>query len=134
MSLNTSIIMGRLTKDVEIRSTQSGRAVTRFTVAVDSKYTKDKTNFIPCAAWGKTAEFIGKYFGKGSMICLEGELVTGKYPDKETGKDVYTMDLNVERANFTGERRDSGQPVPQPPQDDGYGDFAAVVDDDELPF
>ena len=109
--LNTAIVMGRITKDIEIK-TVNGKAVTRFTVAVDSKYAKDKSNFIPCTAWGKTAEFIGKYFSKGSMIAIEGEIVTGKY--EKDGRMVYTTDLNVERASFTGERREA-TPHPEPP-------------------
>ena len=138
MSLNTSFLMGRLTKDVELRTTQNGKAFARFTVAVDSKFQKDKTNFIPCTAWGKSAEFIAKYFSKGSLIALEGEIVTGQYQDKD-GKTVYTVEVNVDRASFTGERRDSGQPVPQFNQNQQYTqqqqqNTPFQYEDDELPF
>ena len=120
--------MGRLTKDIEIKTTQTGRAVTRFTIAVDSKHVKDKTNFINCTAWGKTAEFIGKYFGKGSLICVVGEIVTGSYTNG-SGETVYTTEVNVEDVNFTGERRDSGQPKPEYEGPKGF-DYI----DEDIPF
>lgn len=116
--LNTSILMGRLVRDVEVR-TVNGKAVASFTVAVNSKHQKDKSNFIPCTAWGKTAEFIGKYFGKGSMIAIEGEIVTGKY--EKDGRTVYTVEVNVERASFTGERRDV-TPQPEAPESFAWAD------------
>lgn len=128
MSLNNWVGMGRLTKDIEIKQTQTGRAVTRFTLAIDSKHVKEKTNFINCTAWGKTAEFIGKYFGKGSLICITGEIVTGSYTNG-SGETVYTTDVNVEEANFTGERRDSGQ---HKPEYDGPTGFS--IEDDDIPF
>lgn len=122
--LNTAIVMGRITKDIEVR-TVNGKAVTRFTVAVDSKYSKDRTNFIPCTAWGKTAEFIGKYFGKGSMIAVEGEIVTGKY--EKDGRTVYTVELNAERVSFTGERKEV---TPQPEIPSGFAGW----EEDDMPF
>lgn len=114
--INSWVGMGRLTKDVELKQTQSGKTYTRFTVAIDSLWQKDKSNFIACIAWGKTAEFIGKYFRKGSMIALEGEVTTDKY--EKDGRTVYTTDINVSRVSFTGEKATSGQPEPEAP--DGF--------------
>lgn len=105
--MNKSIIMGRLTHNPELRQTQSGISSCRFTVAVNRNYT-DKTSgereadFISCTAWRGTAEFITRYFSKGSMICVEGSLRTGSYQDKNH-PDVthYTTELYVDSAEFT---------------------------------
>jgi single-strand DNA-binding protein len=102
--INKVIIMGRITKDLEIRQSQSGTAVLRFTVAVDrpQKNGEKSTDFISCIAFGQTAEFIGRYFGKGRMIAIEGNIKTGSYQNKN-GETVYTTDVIVERTSFTGE-------------------------------
>lgn len=111
MALNKSIIMGRITHDLEVRQTPSGTAVLQFTVAVDRNYSKDggekQTDFINCVAWRQTAEFIGRYFGKGRMIAVDGRLQTRTYEDKN-GTKHYITELIVENANFTGEKSDGG--------------------------
>ena len=107
--LNRVILMGRITRDLEIRQTPNGNSVLRFTVAVDrpvKQGAEKQTDFISCTAWGQQAEFIGRYFGKGRMIALEGSIRTGSY-DKN-GQTVYTTDVNVERVSFTGEPRQDG--------------------------
>ncbi|MCR5817177.1 MAG: single-stranded DNA-binding protein [Ruminococcus sp.] len=107
--LNRVILMGRITRDLEIRQTPNGNSVLRFTVAVDrpvKQGAEKQTDFISCTAWGQQAEFIGRYFGKGRMIALEGSIRTGSY-DKN-GVTVYTTDVNVERVSFTGEPRQDG--------------------------
>lgn len=108
--LNRVILMGRITKDLEIRQTQSGTSVLRFTVAVDRAPAKQggerQTDFISCTAFGQRAEFIGRYFGKGRMIAIEGNLKTGSY-DKN-GVTVYTTDVWVDSVSFTGEPRQDG--------------------------
>ena len=109
--LNTVTLMGRLTADVDLRSIerkkQDDLLVGSFTVAVDRNYlTKDKereTDFIRCKVFGKTAEFIDDYFKKGSMICVTGRIQTGKYENKD-GDTVYTTDVIVDSAYFTGEK------------------------------
>lgn len=106
--MNVSIIMGRITKDLELRQTTSGTSVLRFTVAVD-RYSKDKendTDFISCIAFGKNAEFIGKWFSKGQMIALEGSIKTGSY--EKDGRKVYTTDIIVNHASFCGDRQTNG--------------------------
>ena len=111
MALNKSIIMGRITHDLEVRQTPSGTAVLQFTVAVDRNYSKDggekQTDFINCVAWRQTAEFIGRYFGKGRMIAVDGRLQTRTYEDKN-GTKHYITELIVENANFTGEPKQGG--------------------------
>lgn len=102
--LNKVIIMGRITKDLEVRQTPSGTAILRFTVAVDRpvKQGEKQTDFINCAAFGQRAEFINRYFGKGRLIAIEGNIRTGNYEDKN-GRTVYTTDIWVDAASFTGE-------------------------------
>lgn len=110
MGLAKAIIMGRITHDLEIRQTPSGVAVLQFTVAVDRNYSKDKekqTDFINCVAWRQTAEFIGRYFGKGRMIAVDGRLQSRTYEDKN-GVKHYLTELIIENANFTGEKSDGG--------------------------
>lgn len=129
--LNQSIIMGRLTKDPETRYIQnSDNSVTRFTVAVERDYKaagedKPKTDYISCIAWNKTGEFIGKYFKKGSMIAVIGSIETGSYTNKD-GEKVYTTDIRVSKASFTGEKREATDKSQFLDVPDGY--------DDEMPF
>ena len=134
--LNSVILMGRLTRDVEIRYSQGNNmAVGRFALAVDRDYQKEgeerQADFINCVAFGKTAEFIGKYFVKGSMLAVSGSILTGSYTNKD-GVKVYTTEVKVDKASFTGEKRADGQQPQQAVDSDGFGN---VPDDlDDLPF
>ena len=94
--MNSVILMGRLTKDPQVSYTGEGKAIARFTVAVDRN--KDQSDFIGCVAFGKTAEIIEKYFAKGKPIALLGHIQTGSY-EKE-GKKVYTTDVIADRVEF----------------------------------
>lgn len=112
--MNKVIIMGRLTADPELRQTQSGIASCRFTVAVNRRFADRNTgerqaDFISCTAWRQTAEFVSRYFKKGSMICVEGSLRTGSYTDRNH-PDVthYTTDVFVDNVEFTGSKAESG--------------------------
>lgn len=109
--MNKVILVGRLTKDVEIR-TSNENAFARFSVAVnrpfknkDGEYDADFPN---CVAFGKTAEFIEKYFHKGDMIGLTGRIQTGSYTNKD-GATVYTTEVAVETAEFVSSKKDSGE-------------------------
>lgn len=112
--MNKVILMGRLTADPELRQSQNGTAVCRFTVAVNRRFT-DKTtgqreaDFINCTAWRQTAEFVHRYFTKGQMICVEGTLRTGSYKDRNY-PDVthYTAEVVVDNAEFTGSKSGNG--------------------------
>ena len=112
--MNTVILMGRLTKDTELKATNSGLSVCRFTVAVDrySKDGEDKTDFINCVAWRKTAELIDNYFSKGQRIALTGSIQTGSYTDKD-GRTVYTTDVLVDKVEFCESKKNSDS-VPAP--------------------
>ena len=132
--LNHTVLMGRLVKDVEIRYAQgSNKAVAKFTVAVERDYKhkdaeRPETDFISCTAFGKTAEFIGKWFKKGSMIAVVGRIQTGSYTNKD-GQKVYTTDVAVEKASFTGESKKDGQP-----SGNGFTPIDEPITDDDLPF
>lgn len=124
-------IMGRITRDLELRYTQSGTAVCQFCVAVTRSF-KDangeyQSDFIDCVAWRNSAEFITKYFSKGAMIALDGELQTRNYTDKDGNKRKAT-ELLVSSAAFTGEKREAAA-KPAPTEDD----YSSISDDD-LPF
>ncbi len=93
-TFNKAILVGRATKDFELKATQSGKQLTRFTLAVTGY--NDSTNFITCIAWGKTAEFLCNYCGKGDLILVEGEITTGSY-EKQDGTKVFTTDISVSR-------------------------------------
>ena len=110
MAINSVILMGRLTAEPEIKSTQNGIEVCNFSLAVDKNYqNKDgekKANFIDCTAWRQTAVFINKYFHKGSMIAIVGELSTDKYTDKD-GNSRKKTEVVVNTASFCGSKSDT---------------------------
>ncbi len=109
--LNRVILMGRITQDLELRQTNSGVATLSFTVAVDRNFVRQgeerQTDFINCVAWRQQAEFISRYFGKGRMIALEGNLRTRTYEDKN-GIKRYVTEVYVDSVSFTGEPKQGG--------------------------
>jgi single-strand DNA-binding protein len=122
--LNKVILHGRLTADPEIRSTQNGTAVARFTVAVDRSFTNKETgereaDFINCQAWKNSAEFVGKYFKKGSLIIVDGNLRNNNYTD-QNGVKHYAMVVVADSVSFGGSKSDNGgqqaQQYNTPPQ------------------
>lgn len=146
--LNHIVIMGRLTRDPELRRTGSGTAVTNFRVAVDRDFApKDgserKTDFIDCVAWRQTGEFISKHFTKGRMIVVEGRLEMREWEDKEGNKRT-TAEIVVDNAYFGDSKKDdtgsysggddsysNAAALPMPPA----SDYEMLDDDDAtLPF
>ena len=112
MSLNRVIIMGRMTKDPEVRHTQAGVAVASFTLAVDRDIKNKQTgerdvDFIDCVAWRNTAEFVGNYFGKGKMTVVEGKLQMRNWEDKD-GNKRRNAEVQVDNVYF-GDSRTDGQ-------------------------
>ena len=110
--LNKVILHGRLTADPEMRSTQSGTAVARFTVAVDRSFTNKETgereaDFISCQAWKNSAEFVGKYLKKGSLIIVDGNLRNNNYTD-QNGVKHYAMVVVADSVSFGGSKNDNG--------------------------
>jgi len=116
--VNKAIIMGRLTRDPDLRTTPAQVHVATFTLAVDRKH-KDiegnrQTDFIPVVAWRNTADFVGKYFKKGSKIIVIGSIQTRTYDDKD-GKKVYVTEIIVDEIEFTESRRDNQPNMPEDP-------------------
>ena len=154
--LNKIILMGRLTRDPELRRTESGTAVCSFSIAVDrdfkSKNGEKETDFIDIVSWRATAEFVSKYFTKGRMAVVEGRLQIRDWTDKEGGKRV-AIEIVADNVYFGDSRRDGDgagyggyqQSAPAAPAPSstapmgGYGapmgdQFAELSDDGELPF
>ena len=131
--MNLSILTGRLTKDPEARQTANG-SMARFTLAVD-RIGKDKNaDFIPCVAFGKTADSAATYLHKGTKIALDGRIQTGSYTNKE-GVKVYTTDVIVNHWEFC-ESKQQDRPREEEKKPDGMDGFMSVPDgiDEELPF
>lgn len=129
--INSVVIMGRLTKDPELKTTQSGLSVVSFTVAVDRKYQKGserQADFLNVVAWRHTAEFVEKYFHKGSMIAIHGSIQTRTYEDKNGNKRT-AVEIVADNVSFCGSKVGSGNPNLNVSNDD----FEEIGDDD-LPF
>jgi len=118
--------MGRLTADPELRQTQNGTSVTSFTVAVDRRFQRDQTDFINVVAWKQTAEFVEKYFKKGSLIALRGSIQQRNYEDKNGNKRT-AFEVIADEVSFCGSKADK----PQTPNND---DFEEIPISDDLPF
>jgi single-strand DNA-binding protein len=132
--VNHMVLQGRLTRDPELRTTQSGTSVCSFTVAWSEKYKETETQlFMDCSAWRGTGEMVSKYFTKGKEILVEGKLRTDKWKDKD-GNDRTSIKMTVERVHFCGPKDGSTPAASAPVPSDGHSDFAEVEDDGELPF
>ncbi len=131
--LNRIIVMGRMTRDPELRRTNSGTAVASFTVAVDrdfkSQSGEKETDFIDVVAWRNTAEFVSKYFSKGRMAVVEGRLQLRDWTDKD-GNKRRSAEIVADSVYFGDSKRDGGDAVQSEPQ----GDFSEIEDDGDLPF
>lgn len=137
--MNKVILLGRLTKDPEVRYTQgeNSTATARFSTAVNRKFKNAEGNydadFINCVSFGKTAEFIEKYFHKGDMIALTGRIQTGSYTNKD-GVKVYTTDVVVEEVEFAGGKSNGGEATNNAPKNNDFVNIPDDVDSEEMPF
>lgn len=146
--LNKIILMGRLTRDPELRRTQTGTAVASFSLAVDRDYkakgAEKETDFIDIVAWRNTAEFVSKYFAKGRMAVVEGRLQVRTYTDKE-GNNRRVAEVVADNIYFGDSKKDGGNTASGNYGGSGYGgdyaggdygssNFQEVDDDGELPF
>ena len=108
--LNRVILMGRITADPELKTTNTGVSVTSFSIAVDRNYVKQgeerKADFFNIVCWRRTAEFVCRYFGKGSLIAVEGQLQSRQFQAKD-GSNRYVVEVVADNVSFTGERRDN---------------------------
>lgn len=131
--INNVVLMGRITHDLELKSTPSGVSVTSFTIAVDRSYAKQgeqrQADFIDCFAWRNTAKFITRYFRKGSMIAVTGEINTRNYEDKN-GNKRKAVEVLVNNASFCGEKNNAPDLNVTPPANG----FEEIENDNDLPF
>lgn len=136
--MNRVVLVGRLTRDPEIKKTQTGKSVLSFTVAVTRKFNKDQTDFINCQAWKKTAEFIANYLGKGSLVSVEGTIQSRSFEDN-AGKKVFVQEVLTERVQGLEPKRarETTQPA-QRYETSAYEaeEYEPVLDitSDDLPF
>lgn len=145
LNLNKVVLAGRLTADVELKQTTNGNSVCSFNLSVNRRFSKEgeqKADFISCVAWRQTAEFISKYFKKGSSICITGEIQTRNWQD-QNGEKKYATEVVVDEAMFVDSKNNAEQTksdtAGQTYIPDAYkaptGDFQPVDDDsDGLPF
>lgn len=110
--VNRTVLVGRLTRDPELRKTATGKSVLSFSVAINRQFNKDQTDFVNCVAWEQTADFMSTYLTKGSLISVEGRIQSGSYEDA-SGKKVYTQDVVAERVQALESRatREQARPV-----------------------
>jgi single-strand DNA-binding protein len=135
--MNKVTLIGRLTKDPEIRTAQSGTTVARYSLAVQRAFKnangQQEADFINCVAFGKTGEFAEKYLHKGTKIAVNGRIQTGSYTNKD-GQKVYTTDIVIEEHEFVESKQAAGQSAPPPaPSSDGFMDIPDEIGED-LPF
>lgn len=138
--MNKVILMGRLTRDPEVRYShgEHATAVARFSLAVDRRFKKDNepaADFINCVAFGKTGEFVEKYARQGTKFVVEGRIQTGSYTNKD-GQKVYTTDVVVEQIEFAESKNASGDNSKSKPSanSDDFVNIPDNLEDEGLPF
>ena len=136
LNLNKVVLAGRLTADVELKQTPSGVSVCSFTLAINRKYSKEggqqQTDFIQCQAWRNTAEFIARYFKKGSALCISGSIQTRSWTDSNNQKR-YATEVVAEEAMFVDGKNDS-QGAEAPSFNYEAPNYTEQSPDDDLPF
>lgn len=143
---NRAVLMGRICNELEVKTTPSGANVLSFRIAVDRSYQvkgeERKSDFFNIVAWRANADFISRFFSKGRMILVEGELQTKQYTDKN-GSNQTVVELIVDNARFTGESKQSGgqvasapstPPTPQPVAENANVRMEMTETDDDYPF
>ena len=123
--LNRVVFIGRLTKDPELRQTQSGKEIATFTLAVNRKFKQDETDFIPVIVWGKAADSCGKYLAKGKMAAVDGRLKLENYVDKD-GIKRLSVEVEADDVRFLSPKGGQDAPVSNAPE--------PLYEDDDLPF
>jgi single-strand DNA-binding protein len=131
--MNHFVGIGRLTRDPEVRYTQSGKACAKFTLAIDRRGNGEKqADFIQCVAWEKTAEIIGNHCTKGQKIAVEGRIQTRSY-DAQDGNKRYVTEVVVNSMEFC-DSKGSGKSFAEPPEQQGMFDGSRAVSDSDIPF
>lgn len=137
--MNKVILMGRLTRDPEVRYSQGERsmAIARYTLAIDRRKTQQNSDpgadFINCVAFDRAGEFAEKYFRQGLRVLISGHLQTGSYTNKD-GQKVYTTEVVVESQEFADSRRDGSGAGSRGSKDDDFMNIPDNVEDEGLPF
>ncbi|MEK4798039.1 single-stranded DNA-binding protein [Thermoactinomyces sp. FSL K6-2592] len=136
--INRVVLVGRLTRDPELRYTQAGDAFCRFALAVSRRYTNKngerEADFINIVTWRGLAETCARYLSKGSMVAVDGSIVTGRY--EKDGQTVYTVDVRADNVAFldTKKKEESNKQSEQMPIDDPFADDGVLLDEKDLPF
>lgn len=126
-------LLGRLTRDPELKQTSSGKSYCRFSLAVKKEFVKDGVDFINCVAWDKRAEFIANYFTKGQRILVQGRINVGSY--EVNGEKRNSFDVVVDRAEFIESQSNSNVHIDKAPMDDYVAPIEDDLDDNEdFPF
>lgn len=136
LNLNKVVLCGRLTSDVELKQTPSGVSVCSFTLAINRKYSREgeqSADFINCVAWRTTAEFISKYFSKGSSLCISGSIQTRSWKDSN-GNNRYATEVVADEASFVDSKSDAGEQSAAPAYTNTAAPNYEEVKDDDLPF
>ena len=137
--MNHVCLLGRIGQDLELKTTPNGKEVVSFNLAVPRNYNKEITDWISVVAWKGTATLIAKNFGKGNLICIEGNIQTRNYDDKD-GKKVYITEVIAEKVHFVTDKKGTNNDSPAKENtnesntsfdDDG---FMPMPDDSQLPF
>ena len=138
--MNNVVLEGRLTRDPDIRYTDGGGSVARISLAVNRRFKKEgqpEADFISCGAFGKTAEFIEKWFRKGDGLTLQGSIQTGSYTNND-GVKVYTTDVRIDSVEFPCGKAGNNNPdnagSRQRPDPEGFMSLPEGIDEEELPF
>ena len=134
--MNHVTLMGRLTRDPELKYSQSGKAFSKFTVAVTREFNREEADFINCTAWGKTAETIAEYLRKGRRIALQGRISVSSY--EQNGETKWSTEVIVDKfvdtANSTGGQSSYTQPKKSENSFTNNNDNDEIMDDDDFPF
>jgi single-strand DNA-binding protein len=144
LNLNKVILGGRLTADIELKQTPSGVSVCQFSIAVNRKRSKDgeqTADFINCVAWRNTAEFLARFFRKGSSVCVVGAIQTRSWQD-QNGQKRNAVEVLVDEALFVDGKNDAqtsesvspSLDMPNPYNGTQSANFLAMDDDDDMPF
>ena len=133
--LNHSVLIGRIGQELTLKTTPNGTEVISFSLAVQRNYNKEITDWITIVAWKGTASLIAKHFKKGDMICVEGNIQTRNYDDKD-GKKVYITEIVAEKVHFVTDKREANATTNTTTNNNDFDDngFVPIADTDDLPF
>ena len=135
--INVVTLIGRFTKDVEVRKTQTGKSVAQFSIAVNRRGKDAGADFINCVAWEKAADLLAQYGRKGDRVGIVGRIATRSYDDKNTGKKIFVTEIMVDQFEFLSEaKKEEPKPVQEQPkqQYETQRDLLGWTIPEDLPF